>query len=125
MDKSHMPKAYTSHHHWYSSLVDSINSKNPTSLDEYDLTSPSSSSFLYTYNHVHDLHGFSVVLSLEELEVLKQSPGYVSAYCDSKATLDTTHTPDFLSLNHSIGLWPASNYGENVIIGVIDCGVWP
>lgn len=119
MDKSHMPTAFTSHHHWYSSILDSLNSPNPTSLEEYKSTS----SFVYTYNHV--LHGFSASLSPEEYETLRKSPGFVSAFVDRNATLDTTHTPEFLSLNPSTGLWPASNYGEDVIIGVIDSGVWP
>ncbi|GMY13992.1 Subtilisin-like protease [Fagus crenata] len=119
MDKSHMPKAFTSHHNWYSSIVDSHSSINPTSLEEYKLPS----SFVYTYNHV--LHGFSASLSLKELETLKKSPGFVSAYCDRNPILDTTHTPEFLSLNPYNGLWPTSNYGEHVIIGVIDSGVWP
>jgi subtilisin family serine protease len=112
MDKSHMPKAFTSHHNWYSSIVDCLNSEKPTT-----------SSFVYTYNHV--LHGFSASLSHQELDTLRESPGFVSAYRDRNATLDTTYTPEFLSLNPTGGLWPASNYGEDVIIGVIDSGVWP
>jgi len=112
MDKSHMPKAFTSHHNWYSSIVNCLNSEKPTT-----------SSFVYTYNHV--LHGFSASLSHQELDTLRESPGFVSAYRDRNATLDTTHTPEFLSLNPTGGLWPASNYGEDVIIGVIDSGVWP
>ena len=49
----------------------------------------------------------------------------MSAYSDKTATVDTTHTTDFLSLNTSAGLWPASNYGEDIIVGVVDSGVWP
>jgi hypothetical protein len=104
---------------WYSSIVDCLDSKRPTSSEE----NQSFSSFVYTYNHV--LHGFSASLSQEALDNLRESPGFVSAYRDRNATLDTTHTPEFLSLNPTGGLWAASNYGEDVIIGVIDSGVWP
>uniref|UniRef100_A0A2N9H646 BHLH domain-containing protein n=1 Tax=Fagus sylvatica TaxID=28930 RepID=A0A2N9H646_FAGSY len=63
-------------------------------------------------------------LSLHELEALKKSPGFISAYKDKTVTLDSTHTPEFISPNPSIRLWPISNFGEDVIIGVIDSGVW-
>lgn len=79
-------------------------------------------SLLYTYDNV--LHGFSVVLTLDELEALKKSLGFISAYTDTIATLETTHTPNFLSLNATNGLWNASNYGKDIIIGIIDSGVW-
>ncbi|KAM7514346.1 hypothetical protein LguiA_003929 [Lonicera macranthoides] len=113
MHKSHMPKAYVNHHHWYSAVVHSIDSG----------AHPTPSSLLYIYDNT--LHGFSVVLSKDELESLKQSSGFVLAYSDRPVTLDTTHTFEFLSLNPVTGLWPASDYGKDVIVGVIDTGVWP
>ncbi|KAM1052235.1 hypothetical protein ACFX2A_034461 [Malus domestica] len=118
MDKSLMPKSYSSHGHWYSSIVDSFKSGNPTSFDGKILPS-----ILYTYDNA--FHGFSAVLSADELVTLKKSPGFISAYADKSITLDTTHTTQFLNLNPFAGLWPASDYGDDIIIGVIDTGLWP
>lgn len=119
MDKSHMPKAFFNHHHWYSSVVRSLKSKKPAKSNHHRF----SPSLVYSYDNA--AHGFSAVLSKRELETLKKSPGFISAYADKTVTLDTTHTPEFLSLNTANGLWPASKYGEDVIVGVIDTGVWP
>lgn len=113
MDKSYMPKVFTSHRHWYSSTL--------TSLDS--TTQHVNSSILYSYENA--LHGFSVALSPQQLESLKETPGFISAYRDRATTLDTTASYAFLSLNISRGLWPASNYGQNVVVGVVDSGIWP
>lgn len=120
MDKTHMPEDFTSYHHWYSSTITSLNSISTSSHNNDNNKAPS---ILYSYDNA--LHGFCVTLSPEELEMLKQTPGFISAYNDRAATLDTTQTYEFLSLNPSNGLWPASNYGENVIVGIVDSGIWP
>ncbi|RZB45195.1 Subtilisin-like protease SBT1.9 [Glycine soja] len=70
-------------------------------------------------------HHDCAVLSSEELETLKNTHGFVTAYPDRSATIDTTHTFEFLSFNPSNGLWNASNFGEGVIVGMIDTGVRP
>ncbi|KAG4924943.1 hypothetical protein JHK87_050483 [Glycine soja] len=71
------------------------------------------------------MYGFSVVLSSEELKAIKNTHGFVVAYLDRNVTIDTTDTSEFLSLDSSSGLWHASNFREDVIVGVIDIGVWP
>ncbi|KAK4428943.1 Subtilisin-like protease SBT3 [Sesamum alatum] len=119
MDKSFMPKAFSSHHYWYSSILQSVKSVAQTSLDRDNLESK----LVYSYDNA--FHGFSAVMSEPELEALKKSPGFLSAYPDDVVIPDTTHTYKFLSLNTATGLWPASQYGKDVIIGVIDTGVWP
>ncbi|RVW99971.1 Subtilisin-like protease SBT1.9 [Vitis vinifera] len=120
MDKSLMPKAFATHHHWYASTVDSLMTAASTTSNAVQSTP----ALIYTYDHV--LHGFSAVLSKGELEKLRRSTaGFVSAYSDSTVTLDTTHTLEFLKLNQISGLWPASDFGKDVIVGVIDTGVWP
>lgn len=120
MDKSSMPKAFSTHHFWYSSLLKSAKSVAQTSLDAADKSEPK---LIYTYDHA--FHGFSAVMSRDELQVLKKSGGFVSAYVDDVVTPDTTHSTKFLSLNTAAGIWPASQYGKDVIIGIIDTGIWP
>ncbi|CAN0922445.1 Subtilisin-like protease SBT3 [Linum grandiflorum] len=114
LDPSYRPKIFTTHSQWHSSIISTIK---PSS------TSTNNPHFLYSYHNA--LHGFSAVLSQLELEAIQDLPGFVSAYQDKVVTVDTTYTSDFLSLNPSTGLWPASKFGEDVIIGVIDSGVWP
>ncbi|XP_073053003.1 subtilisin-like protease SBT3 [Primulina eburnea] len=119
MDKSYMPKAFTSHHFWYSSTLDSIKSVTHTSTGSRKL----GPKLIYTYDNA--VHGFSAVLSEEEIQALQKSPGFLLAYRDGSVTVDTTHTYKYLSLNTAAGLWPASQYGKDVIIGVVDTGIWP
>ncbi|KAF6143981.1 hypothetical protein GIB67_017589 [Kingdonia uniflora] len=71
------------------------------------------------------MHGFSVVLSTEELAALKKTVRFLTAYRDRTLDVDSTHTIEFLSLNTVSSIWPASNYVKDVIIGIIDTGVWP
>ncbi|XP_057975755.1 subtilisin-like protease SBT3 [Malania oleifera] len=122
MDKSLMPKAFASHQQWYSATIDSVKVTGAAAREagpEADVPN-----VLYTYDNA--LHGFSAVLSPEELENLKKIPGYISAYRDMGTIIpETTHTADFLSLNPTTGLWPASDYGKDIIVGVVDTGVWP
>lgn len=44
---------------------------------------------------------------------------------DKPFKLATTYSLDSVSLKASIGLWLASNYGKDIIIGVVDSGIWP
>ncbi|KAG1327987.1 subtilisin-like protease SBT1.9 [Cocos nucifera] len=110
-----MPKAFSGHHSWYTSVVAAAT----TTSDSIS----SNSNLIYVYDHA--IHGFSARLSPSQLQQLKKSHGYLSSYRDTGVTVDTTHTPEFLHLSPYSGLWPASNFGKDVIIGVVDTGIWP
>ncbi|PRQ48004.1 putative tripeptidyl-peptidase II [Rosa chinensis] len=118
MDSSAMPKAFFDHHKWYlatlSSLSDGVNAEATTST---------TTKLIYTYTNA--IQGFSATLTLSELESLKSSLGFISYIRDRPLKLLTTRSSRFLGLTPLFGAWPASNYGENVTIGVIDTGVWP
>ena len=82
-------------------------------------------SYSYTYN------GFSALLTDAQAQALKKSAGVSSVVESALHTADTTRTPGFLGISNPGGLWSqldaASRQikGEDVIIGVIDTGVWP
>ncbi|XP_058763094.1 subtilisin-like protease SBT3 [Vicia villosa] len=116
MDLSAMPKAFSNQHSWYHSTLSQVTTTN-------DNLNSASSKIIYTYSNA--MNGFSANLSPQDHESLKNSHGYVSSIPDLPLKLDTTHTPQFLGLNPYKGAWPASEYGKDVIVGVIDTGVWP
>lgn len=120
MDISFMPKAFSSHHSWYLSTLSLISDKAQT--QGFPLSS-SSSKLVYAYTNA--INGFSAVLSSSELEAIKNSPGYISSVKDTSVKVDTTHSFQFLGLNAEHGAWPVSDYGKDIIIGVVDTGVWP
>lgn len=56
----------------------------------------------------HALYEFSARLTKEEVEVLRRREGVLAVHPDRIRHLHTTHTPEFLGLNESKGLWPES-----------------
>ncbi|XP_062101966.1 subtilisin-like protease SBT1.9 [Humulus lupulus] len=114
MDRSAMPKAFSTHQSWYMSTLSTISENSQL---------PISSKLIHTYTN--SIHGFSVTLTPSELEALKNYPGYIHSTPDHLLKPLTTHTPKLLGLSPTSGLWPASSYGEGIIIGVVDTGIWP
>ena len=76
-------------------------------------------------------NGFSAQLTPSQASKLKGVPGVVAVTPDEARPMDTTRTPAFLGLSAPGGLWSALDRigrnvkGEDVIIGVVDGGIWP
>lgn len=112
MDKSKMPAPFSTLHGWYRSTLSSL-----SSAEEVPPT------HLYTYNHA--ISGFSAVLSRSQLQQLEKMPGHLVTYEETFGKLHTTHTPEYLGLDRQKGLWPISDFGHDMIIGIADTGIWP
>ncbi|KAI8549938.1 hypothetical protein RHMOL_Rhmol06G0064200 [Rhododendron molle] len=125
MDLSAMPKAFSSHHTWYLATISSILDNTSAAATAAASTTPLSSSSKLIYGYSNAIHGFSASLSPSEYEAIKQSPGYVSAYRDMPVKIDTTHSAKFLGLNSELGALLAADKGKDVIIGLVDTGIWP
>jgi subtilisin family serine protease len=82
---------------------------------------------MYSYGYV--FNGFSAELTPAQADKLAQTKGVLSVTKDEIREVDTSSTPAFLGLTALGGLWDQlggqGKGGENVIIGVVDSGVWP
>ncbi|GLJ35475.1 hypothetical protein SUGI_0713470 [Cryptomeria japonica] len=78
----------------------------------------------YTYDVL--LHGFAAKLTTSEAKALESVEGCLAVIPSSLNKLHTTHSPNFLGLNDGGGLWSQQlNRGEDVIVGMVDTGIWP
>ncbi|WP_343731128.1 S8 family serine peptidase [Duganella sp.] len=81
----------------------------------------------YQYKVV--LNGFSARLTDDEVRTLQTNSAVSAIRANTERHLDTSYTPTFLGLDGPGGLWEKAGgrqqAGENVVIGVIDSGIWP
>ncbi|KAG2316935.1 hypothetical protein Bca52824_020057 [Brassica carinata] len=109
MAKSQMPSSFDHHFLWYDASLRSVSE---------------SAEMLYTYNN--SIHGFATRLTPEEADSLMTQPGVISVQPEQRYELHTTRTPLFLGLDvHNSGLFPETGPSSNVVVGVLDTGIWP
>lgn len=108
MAESEMPASFEHHSHWYYSSLQSVSD---------------TAEMIYTYKNA--IHGFSTRLTAEEARLLESQPGILSVLPELKYELHTTRTPEFLGLANSAEMFPESKSASEVVIGVLDTGVWP
>ena len=81
----------------------------------------------YSYGYV--FNGFAAELTEAQAEKIRSMPGVLSVEKDTIVEMDTSSTPSFLGLDAPGGLWDqlggTASAGENIIIGIIDSGIWP
>ncbi|TXG70799.1 hypothetical protein EZV62_005734 [Acer yangbiense] len=119
MDKSAMPESFSSHLDWYSSKVKSILVEPETEGDD------DQDRIIYSYQNA--FHGVAARLSEEEAERLEEEDGVVAVFPDTKYELHTTRSPLFLGLEPegSTSVWSENLADHDVIVGVLDTGIWP
>ncbi|KAK1575995.1 hypothetical protein Q3G72_009956 [Acer saccharum] len=111
------PSIFPTHRHWYDSSLSSL----PTTT-----TATAAATVIHTYDTV--FHGFSAKLTASQLKHLKTLPHILAVIPEQVRRLHTTRSPQFLGLKttDSAGtLLKESDFGSDLVIGVIDTGIWP
>ncbi|KAG5097860.1 hypothetical protein JHK82_047714 [Glycine max] len=106
--KSEMPESFEHHAMWYESSLKTVSD---------------SAEMIYTYDNA--IHGYATRLTAEEARLLQRQTGILAVLPETRYELFTTRTPLFLGLDKSADLFPESSSGSDVIVGVLDTGVWP
>lgn len=108
MAKSQMPVKFTHHTHWYDSSLRSISS---------------TADIIYTYDTI--THGYAARLTKSEAQLLEKVSGVISVNPETIYQLHTTRTPEFLGIDKTASFNPQSSTAADVVIGILDTGVWP
>lgn len=78
---------------------------------------------IYSYHYA--LNGFAAVLTSAQAEALKARDDVVQVWRDEIRHPTTDTTPAYLGLTGGGGVWAEHGQGEDVIVGMIDTGIWP
>jgi subtilisin family serine protease len=81
------------------------------------------------YNYRYTYNGFAAKLTAGQAAQLAKDAGVLAVQKQQMYTVDTSSTATFLELDAKGGLWEqlggTKSAGEDVVIGVIDSGIWP
>jgi subtilisin family serine protease len=80
---------------------------------------------LVFYGYAHAATGFAARLTERQAAHLASQHSVLAVVPDETLQPHTTLTPSFLGLSPSSGLLPRSNGAADVVIGVIDSGIYP
>ncbi|KAL4603528.1 hypothetical protein ACB092_10G129600 [Castanea dentata] len=116
------PNRYANHKTWYKSTLKSLS----FSINSSHTRTQHNHGLLHVYNTV--FHGFSTRFTPQQAEELTNRPEILLVLPDRLLQLQTTRTPQFMGLTgtkDTHGIIKESDSGSNVIIGVLDTGIWP
>ncbi|KAL2336358.1 hypothetical protein Fmac_010804 [Flemingia macrophylla] len=104
------PSVFQTHKHWYQSSLSSVST---------------TASLIHTYDTV--FHGFSAKLTSDEARKMEKLSHVVTMIPERVRKPDTTRSPQFLGLTTAdpTGLLHETDFGSDLVIGVIDTGIWP
>ncbi|XP_057757349.1 subtilisin-like protease SBT5.3 [Arachis stenosperma] len=94
-------------------------------LESYDAAKES-----IFYSYTRHINGFAAILEEEVAAEIAKHPKVISVFENRERKLHTTRSWEFMGLEQNgevtwNSIWKKARYGEGVIIGNLDTGVWP
>jgi len=77
------------------------------------------------YSFKHTFNGFTAKLTSAQKTALESHPDVVGVWEEKLEHISTANTPEFLGLTGETGQHSLNIKGEDVIIGIVDTGIWP
>lgn len=77
------------------------------------------------YNYRYSLNGFAARMTEAEAKALRKRGDVLNVWKDEYHQLQTDGSPNYIGITEGGEAWSKGYTGENVVIGVIDTGVWP
>jgi subtilisin family serine protease len=87
------------------------------------------------YDYTISFNGYSASLTESQVAALQKQADVLAVSENQEFAIDTSNTPSFLGLDATGGLWSqlggvgankkSSGAGEDIVIGIIDSGIWP
>lgn len=76
-------------------------------------------------SYAYATNGFAASLTPAQAAALRAQPSVSMVMRDRILHVQTDASPDFLGLTAPNGPWATGLTGENVVVGVLDTGIWP
>ena len=77
------------------------------------------------YDYTIALNGFAAKMTAAQADEAAKQPGVALVLQDQMRFKTTDNSPSFLGLTAPGGAWLRGYKGENVVVGIIDTGIWP
>lgn len=77
------------------------------------------------YSYRYGLNGFAARMTEADAQALKLRADVVDVWKDELRQLDTNTSPAYIALTEGGEAWSKGLTGEDVVIGIVDSGIWP
>ncbi len=77
------------------------------------------------YNYRFAFNGFAARMSATDAQALRGNPAVLNVWKDEIMKIQTDTSPAYLGLTKGNSKWKKGFVGEDIVIAVIDTGVWP